>query len=62
MRQFIRHPVNVPIEVSVTGHTSSDQMPHASDLGSGGLAFHFHQDIEPGTLVCIRIPYTQPVV
>jgi hypothetical protein len=60
MRQFIRHPVDIPIEVSVTGHIASEIMPHASDLGSGGLSFHFHQYIEPGTLVSIKIPYTKP--
>lgn len=60
MRQFIRHPVNIPIEVNVTGHIASEIMPQASDLGAGGLSFHFHQYIEPGTLVSIKIPYTKP--
>lgn len=60
MRQYIRHPVNIPIEVNVTGYISPDKMPHASDLGSGGLSFHFHQYIEPGTDVSIKIPYTKP--
>jgi hypothetical protein len=60
MRKFIRHPVNIPIEVNVTEHITSEIMPKASDLGSGGLSFHYNQYIEPGTLVCIKIPYTKP--
>ena len=60
MRQFIRHPVNIPIEVSITGHIALDQMPHAYDIGYGGLAFRYHHNIEPGTLVRIKISYIQP--
>lgn len=60
MRRFIRHPVNIPIEVSITGYITSDELSQASDLGAGGLAFHSNQNIEPGTIVCIKIPYIQP--
>lgn len=60
MRQFIRHPVNIPIEVSITGHISPHEVFHASDVGAGGLAFHSQCNIDPGTLVHIRIPYILP--
>ncbi len=60
MRRFIRHPVNIPIEVTVTGHLPLDATSISSDLAAGGLAFHSKHNIEPGTLVCIKIPYVQP--
>jgi hypothetical protein len=61
MRRFIRHPVCVPIEVSLVGGASSGEAPQASDLGAGGLAFGSNQKFEPGMLVHIRISHTQPV-
>lgn len=58
MRQFIRHPVKIPIEVSIS---SEDDMLHAFDLGMGGLAFRSPQRIHPGTLIHIKISHTAPV-
>ena len=60
MRQFIRHPVNIPIEVCVIGHIPMEETTHASDLGTGGLVFRSQKNIEPGTFVNIKIPYFQP--
>jgi hypothetical protein len=52
-RQFIRHPVNLPIETS--------QAPaEAYCLGVGGLAFRTEHEIEPGSFVHIRIPAVTP--
>lgn len=59
MRQFIRHPVCIPIEVSVTGQHDVDG-PQTFNLGASGLAFRSSQKIEPGTLVRVKIPHLQP--
>ena len=61
MRQYIRHPVSVPIEVSLVNGSLLDDVPQASDLGAGGLAFCSIQKFEPGMLVHIRIAHTIPV-
>lgn len=59
MRRFIRHPVNVPIEVSA-GQVCSDNCTHTSDIGLGGLAFNFDKKLQPGTMVRIKIPNIHP--
>ncbi|HEY3300355.1 MAG TPA: PilZ domain-containing protein [Methylophilaceae bacterium] len=59
MRRFIRHPVNVPIEVSA-GQASLIDCAHTSDIGLGGLAFHCDKKLQPGTMVHIKIPYIYP--
>lgn len=60
MRQFIRHPTGIPIEVC-----SSDQRSYAKkhiyNVSLGGLAFYFDQSIPLGKIVNIKIPYVQPV-
>jgi len=61
MRKFIRHPVNIPIEVSTAGHGSTEETSRASDIGAGGLVFHSQTNVKPGTLVDIKIAFVQPV-
>ena len=59
MRQYIRHPVDVPIEIR-----TSRQGPPAEllsrDVGLGGLAVHAERPVPPGALIEVRIPYVQP--
>ncbi len=68
MRNFIRHPTRVPIDVvSLAG---SDAAPGARgaptgareiiDVGEGGLAFQLSRALEPGTLVRVRIALVDP--
>ena len=59
MRQFIRHPVDVPIEIR-TGHLVSGTEFHTHDISLGGLAVHSAERVEPGSLIEVRIPYVQP--
>jgi hypothetical protein len=60
MRQFIHHPVNIPIDVSIACHHTEGVMPQSSSLGVGGLVFQTDQEISPNTLVQIRISSDQP--
>jgi len=59
MRQFIRHPVDVPIEIR-TGTRDGGTEFQAQDISLGGLALHSTVPVEPGSLIEVRIPYVQP--
>jgi PilZ domain len=60
MRQFIRHPADIPIEVS-----AGDQLAHATrhtyNVSFGGLAFQSDSELEPGIVVNVRIPFVRPM-
>ena len=59
MRQFIRHPVDVPIEVR-TDDAGPMSAFHTHDISAGGLAFLSGFAVDPGARIGIRIPYVQP--
>ena len=59
MRQFIRHPVDVPIEIR-SGHCEACAEFHTQDISLGGLAVLSKDAVEPGSLIEVRIPYVQP--
>jgi PilZ domain len=59
MRRYIRHPADIPIEVSV-GDPSARAARQTRNVSLGGLAFRSEGGLEPGTLVEIRIPFVQP--
>lgn len=60
MRQFIHHPVNIPIDVRVLCHHAEGGMSQSVGLGVGGLTFMTEQEISPSTLVQVTISYLQP--
>ena len=59
MRQFIRHPTTVPIEVS-TGAAPEPNLLEAKNVSLGGLAFQADRMITPGEIVEVRIPSVRP--
>jgi hypothetical protein len=59
MRQFIRHPADIPIEVARTDHATPEAL-HALNVSVGGLAFQSVVSHEPGTIVDLRIPIVRP--
>ena len=59
-RQFIRHPVSMPIEASLAGPVSARYASQAHCIGVGGLAFRCGQVVEPGTFLHVRITYVRP--
>jgi len=59
MRQFIRHPVDVPIEIR-TEHAVPGAEVQTHDISLGGLAVHSHEAVAPGAMIEVRIPYVQP--
>jgi c-di-GMP-binding flagellar brake protein YcgR len=59
MRHYIRHPIDMPIEI----RTEQDETPsafQAQDISVGGLAFRSSTAVAPGAHVEIRIPYVEP--
>jgi hypothetical protein len=59
-RQFIRHPVDIPIKVSRLESGSSEQDLQVHSIGLGGVAFRCNGKVEPGTIVDLRIPFLEP--
>jgi hypothetical protein len=58
MRQFIRHPVDVLVEIDIgTGPASAF---HTHDVSQGGLALMSPRPVSPGADVEIRIPCVIP--
>jgi hypothetical protein len=59
MREFIRHPAEIPIEI-----TADDRRvpisPQMSNVSYGGLAFHSERELSPGSLVRVTIPLVEP--
>lgn len=59
MRQFMRHPANITIEV-----TAGSELDHAArcshNVGLGGLAFQSDRPLPKGTVIELRIPIVRP--
>ena len=60
MRQFIRHPLDVPIEIR-TDQRATGAAFQTQDISLGGLAVHSDEPAEPGALIEVRIAYVDPV-
>lgn len=59
MRQFIRHPADIPIEVAVNDPSAAG-ICRATDLGQGGIAFRSERRLDPGAIVALRIALVRP--
>ncbi|OGT19750.1 MAG: hypothetical protein A2V90_00185 [Gammaproteobacteria bacterium RBG_16_57_12] len=59
MRHYIRHPVDIPIEVDID--KPRDGAHHTVNVGNGGIAFFTSKQVAIGELVTIRIPPIDPV-
>ncbi|TMA10996.1 MAG: PilZ domain-containing protein [Deltaproteobacteria bacterium] len=60
MRQFIRHPSDVPIEIRCAPDSGYVRRC-TQNVGFGGLAFLSDMAIEPETIIALRFPYLRPV-
>ncbi|MDX8404958.1 MAG: PilZ domain-containing protein [Mariprofundus sp.] len=58
-RAFVRHPVDMPIQVfpQLSPVLSDVQM---RDLGNGGIAFRTNVALDKGTVLTIVIPHVEP--
>lgn len=59
MRQFIRHPADITIEVGV-GDASDCPIRHSRNIGLGGLAFQSDREMTAGMIIDLRIPLVRP--
>ena len=59
MRQFIRHPADIPIQVRRESHAAPGE-PRTRNVSLGGLAFGSGLRLEPGTIVEVEIPFVLP--
>jgi hypothetical protein len=59
MRQFIRHPIDMPVEIGMHEICGQSAL-QAHDISLGGLALHSEQALHPGTRVRIRIAHVEP--
>lgn len=59
MRQFIRHPVDLPVEIGTEGGARA-AAAQAHDISAGGLAVQWTREVAPGAHIRISIPCVQP--
>jgi hypothetical protein len=59
MRQFIRHPADIPIDVSPVDEGGA-RPPRLVNVGMGGLAFRSHSAFRPAHIVRVRIDCVRP--
>jgi PilZ domain len=59
MRQFVRHPVDIPVEIGAEG-VLSPSFVQTNDISLGGLAVRSSFALSPGDPVVIRIPSVRP--
>jgi hypothetical protein len=59
MRQFIRHPSDVPIEIQSAPDDGYIRRS-VKNVSFGGLAFSSDAAIEPETIIALRFPYLKP--
>jgi len=59
MRQFIRHPSDIPITYSVA-HVGSCWKNRLRNISRGGLCFRADTSIERGCVIHIAIPIREP--
>ena len=56
-RQFIRHPIDIPLEFSMGENV---EKMHSKDVGDGGLCFICQHHIDTGEQIHIMIPVCEP--
>jgi hypothetical protein len=59
MRQFIRHPSDIPIEIQCAPDGSYVHQS-TQNVSYGGLAFSSDTAIEPDTFIGLRMPHLRP--
>jgi hypothetical protein len=55
MRNYLRHPTSISIEIAVIGETSAEVT--TNNLSEGGLCFLSDSPFKVGSVIDLRIPY-----
>lgn len=61
MREYIRHPSSIPLEVKVADVPDA-QSEYLNNVSLGGLSFHSTNKLEAGVRISIRIPLLRETV
>ena len=59
MRQFIRHPTEIPIQI-LRDRRRKAATPRMRNVSLGGLAFESQAGLPTGSIVLLRIPIVRP--
>lgn len=59
MREFIRHPIDIPIECR-TARSKNTQRESLKNISDGGLCFQTTKALQPGRAIRITIPVREP--
>ncbi len=60
MRNYIRHPSDIPIDFQQEELTEAHS-DHLKNISQGGLAFQSSTNLTPGSIIRVRIPLVMPV-
>lgn len=60
MREYIRHPADIPIEIGV-GEYQPPHVERVHDVSIGGLCFESRRQAPVGAVLTIRIPSVRPL-
>ena len=55
MREYIRHPSGIPLEVKIAD-PPGQQLEYLNNVSLGGLSFHSKNKLQTGARISIRIP------
>ena len=59
-RKYIRHPSNIPIEIS-SRDTNPEEKNTLTNISFGGLCFKSKISFEKNSIIAVKIPYVRPV-
>jgi hypothetical protein len=60
MREFNRHPSDIPINVDFNKLTQETQSEHLRDISYGGLSFQSSKELTAGTIIQLSFPVINP--
>lgn len=60
MRNYIRHPSDIPIDFQPEELTEAHS-DHLKNISQGGLAFQSSTSLAPGSIIRVKIPLVTPV-
>ena len=61
MREYIRHPSSIPLEVKIAD-LPSPQNEYLNNVSLGGLSFHSKNNLAAGARITIRIPLLRETI
>lgn len=61
MREYIRHPSSIPLEVKIAD-LPGPQNEYLNNVSLGGLSFHSKNKLETGAGITIRIPLLRETI